>query len=155
MELPLKRVEEFLHQRIPLSKALNCTVEACSNDSLSLSFPKFANTIEQDRYFDGCLSLLGALAAWTLAQVTLRRLDYEPATRIVRSEWISLQPAVYEMTTIRAVCSLPGDREWQQFLRMLSRKAVATVALQCSLENEAGLVAKLTCELEAHDLDHC
>ncbi|MEM9160368.1 MAG: YiiD C-terminal domain-containing protein [Verrucomicrobiota bacterium] len=154
MELPLKRVEEFLHQRIPLSKAMNCQVQECAKNSITLFVPKFANTVENDRFFYGGLSTLGTLNAWTLAQVALRRLDYEPDIRLLKADWKFNQEPSVEATEIRSICKLPSDKEWQQCLRMLSRKAQANITLKSDILEENKRIATVTCEFQATDLDH-
>ena len=154
MELPLRRVEEFLHQRIPLSKAMNCQVQECTKNSIALFVPKFANTVEHDRFFYGSLSTLGIFSSWTLAQVALRRLDYEPDIYLSKSDWRFNQAPSEEATEIRSISKLPSDKEWQQCLRMLSRKAQASITLKADILEENKRIGTLTCEFHATDLDH-
>ncbi len=154
MELLNKRVEEFLHQRIPLSKAINCQVIDCNNKSITLYAPKFANTVEGDTLYGGSILSLGLMAAWALLHISLHRLDYEPLARLQRADW-KTQPEYNELgTSITAKCSLPSDKEWQQFLRMLSRRAKSKLTLESRIVNDETILATLSCEYQTIDLDH-
>ena len=152
MDIPTQRVEEFLHQRIPLAKAMNCRVIDSTHDAMSINTPRFANTVEGQTLFAGSIMTVGVFASWTLLQIALRRLDYLPITQLINSKWSIISSPVSASSEFNAHCSLPSDKEWQQFLRMLSRKGSATVALNVSLEDKSK-IATLTCEYEARDLD--
>lgn len=154
MELPPKRVEEFLHQRIPLSKAFNCKIVENTNKHVVLSIPKFANTVEDNLFSDLASISLGKLATWTLMYVSLQRLDYKPQMSLERSDWKKTRETSITATTLTATCSLPKDKEWQQFLRMLSRKAQAIVSVSAILTDDAGEIGTLSCEYNTRDLDH-
>lgn len=154
MELPLQRVEEFLHNRIPLSKALNCQVIECSNNAISIRVPKFTNTVEGDQLFPGSAMAVSSLTAWTLLQITLRKLDYLPEIKLVKATWKGDEDADLESSGLAAHCNLPCDKEWQQFLRMLSRKAEANISLVTTTNGSVNGIGTFTCEFEARDLDH-
>lgn len=153
MDLPPKRVEDFLHQRIPLAKVLNCQVTESSNRQLSIVVPKFMNTVEDNEFSDICLVQLGQLAAWTFLQVALLRLDYKPLVALEQLGWKRKRVSDPNSTSLTATCAQPSDKEWQQFLRMLSRKARAQALLAISLRDEQGDLATLTCEYTVRDLD--
>jgi len=151
MDIPIQRVEEFLHQRIPLAKAMNCQVKESTREEIVLSAPRFANTVEGETLFGGSMMAVAAFASWTLLQISLRRLDYLPDAQLSRSKWSMAAAPAAGSIEFMARC-LPPDKEWQQFLRMLSRKGEATVALEVRLENDLQL-ATLSCEYETRDLD--
>ncbi|EDY81816.1 hypothetical protein VDG1235_1434 [Verrucomicrobiia bacterium DG1235] len=153
MDLPLKRVEEFLHTRIPLSKAINCQVIEATDKSLKISVPKFANTVMDEGFSDLSGLNLCNLASWAFLQVSLQRLNYKPFTTLSQANYSKKREVDSNSPTISATCSLPPDKEWQQFLRMLSRKARATVTLETVLSDELGDTSKLTCEYDTRDLD--
>jgi len=152
MDIPLQRVEEFLHQRIPLAKAMNCKVIDSTRDTISIGAPRFANTVEGETLFGGSMMTVGVFASWTLLQIALRRLDYLPDAQLYKSKWSLISSPVPTSSEFVARCALPSDKEWQQFLRMLSRKGSSTVVLNISLEDEFE-IANLTCEYETRDLD--
>ncbi len=153
MELPLKRVEEFLHTRIPLSKAISCQVVEATDKSLKLSAPKFVNTVTDDGFSDTSVLNLCNLASWAFLQISLQRLNYKPFTSLTQANLAKNREIDSNSNLIFATCTLPGDKEWQQFLRMLSRKARAKVCLVSSLCDELGETSKLTCEYDTRDLD--
>lgn len=153
MELPPKRVEEFLYQRIPLAKAINCQVIESSNKHITLLVPKFANTVRDDDFSDLCAVTLCKLAAWTFLQVALQRLDYSPLLSLDKASWSKKREIDSNAESVTATCQLPKDKEWQQFLRMLSRKARATAYMNATISDELGETATLSCQYSARDLD--
>lgn len=153
MDLPLKRVEEFLHTRIPLSKAIGCQALQATDKTITLSAPKIGNTILDQDFSDLSALTLCKLASWTFLQVSLQRLDYRPYTSLRHSEFSKTREIDTNSPTISATCQLPSDKEWQQFLRMLSRKARAKIKLQAHLSDTLGETATLTCEYDTRDLD--
>lgn len=153
MDLPLKRVEEFLHTRIPLSKAINCQVAEATDKSLKLSVPKFSNTVMDEEFSDVTALNLCTLASWAFLQISLQRLNYKPFTSLTQSSLCKNREIDSNSSNLFATCCLPGDKEWQQFLRMLSRKARAKLSIVTVLSDELGETAKLTCEYDTRDLD--
>lgn len=153
MELPLKRVEEFLHNRIPVSKAISCEVIEASDKTLKLSAPKIGNTVMDEDFSDLSGLTLCKLASWAFLQVSLQRLNYKPFTSLSHAGLTKSREIDSNSSTIFATCSLPSDKEWQQFLRMLSRKARAKVSLVTTLSDELGETSTLTCEYDTRDLD--
>lgn len=153
MELPTQRVEEFLHSRIPVSKAINCQVLEASDKSLTLSSPKFLNTVIDEGFSELTAFALCKLASWAFLQVSLQRLDYKPYTPIVQATFSKTREFDSNSQSLTATCSVPSDKEWQQFLRMLSRKARSKVALTATLSDELGEVCSLVSEFDARDLD--
>ncbi|MDQ8201671.1 YiiD C-terminal domain-containing protein [Pelagicoccus sp. SDUM812003] len=153
MEIPLKRVEEFLNQRIPLSKALNCQVVEATDKTLRICVPKFVNTVADETFSDTASIDLCQLTTWTFLQISLQRLNYKPLTTLCAAQWAKGREIDSNSKTITASCSLPPDREWQQFLRMLSRKARARVTVVATLSDELSETATFTCEYDTRDLD--
>lgn len=153
MELSPLRVENFLHQRIPLAKALDCQVVEVTHKCLKLTVPKAANMMSDDDFSDVGAATLCQLASWAFLQVSLQRLNYKPYTTLSQASWSKRREIDSNSNTLSATCSLPGDKEWQQFLRMLSRKARASAHISAVLSDEMGELATLTCEYDTRDLD--
>lgn len=153
MELPQKRVEEFLHQRIPLSKAINCQVVDSSDKAITLSIPKFVNTVTDEAFSDLSALTLGKLVSWAFLQISLQRLNYKPLTTASKVVFAKHREIDRNANTLTAHCQIPSDKEWQQFLRMLSRKARANVTVVASISDELGETATLTCDYDTRDLD--
>lgn len=153
MDLPLKRVEEFLHNRIPLSKAISCEVCEATDKCLKLSVPKFVNTVMDREFSDLSGVSLCQLTSWAFLQISLQRLNYKPYTCLVQASFEKARETDSNSSHLFAICCLPPDKEWQQSLRMLSRKARAKVNLVVTLSDNLGETAKFTCAYDARDLD--
>ncbi|MBC2606828.1 YiiD C-terminal domain-containing protein [Pelagicoccus albus] len=153
MELPIKRIEEFLHNRIPVSRTIDCRVVEADGKSLKLSLPKISPNLKDEDFSDLSGLTLCQLTAWAYLQVTLQRLNYKPFTSLTSCSFKKNREIDSNSSTIFASCTVPCDKEWQQFLRMLSRKARAKVSLEVNLSDELGETATLTCEYDTRDLD--
>lgn len=153
MELPLRRVEEFLHNRIPLSKTINCKVEEATHKTLVLSAPKFANTVSDVRFSDSSVFNLCNLASWAFLHISLQRLNYKPFTSLTSYSLTKTREIDSNSPSIYATCTLPSEKDWQQFLRMLSRKSRAKINLIATLSDKLGATSVLTSEYDTRDLD--
>lgn len=138
---------------IPLAKTLNVQVVESSHRHVVLKAPRFTNTVEGSRFSDLAASNIGQLASWTLLQVALRQLDYQPDLQLNKLDWKCDRPQGDTSDGVTATCELPGDKEWQQCLRMLTRKAQSTAQLETALSDGNGTFATLTSEYLAYDLD--
>ena len=63
---------QYLHQQIPLSRAMQVDALEVSEDSVRLSAPLVPNVNHRATVFGGSASALAILAAWSLLHVRLR-----------------------------------------------------------------------------------
>lgn len=59
------KLQQYLHDHIPLSKAMQITVERISPESVTLSAPLAPNINHRDTLFGGSASTAAILAAWS------------------------------------------------------------------------------------------
>ena len=64
-------LERYLHEQIPLSSAMQVSVESATSESVVLAAPLAPNTNHKLTAFGGSVSALGILAAWSLLHVRL------------------------------------------------------------------------------------
>lgn len=64
-------LQSYLHTHIPLSKAMDVAVIACSPDEVVLHAPLAPNINHRDTVFGGSLSTIAILSAWSLLHVRL------------------------------------------------------------------------------------
>lgn len=121
-------VERFLHEQIPLSRAMSVRVRAWQDGELVLAAPLEANHNHLGTAFGGSLAALATLAGYALLWLELG----DPAAHIVvrRSEIDYLSPVRGEL---RAVCRRPGNAELARFRRHFARHGKAGIRLRVTI----------------------
>jgi thioesterase domain-containing protein len=143
-------LEQYLHDHIPLSKAMATSVVAVDDEAVVLRAPLEPNINHRETVFGGSASALAILAAWSLLHTRL--LNAGIATRLViqRNTVEYLLPIVGAFT---ARASIEQAEDWTQFLRMLTRKGRARIGVLAVLECDGRVVGKLTGEFVALGAD--
>ncbi len=130
-------LQQYLHDHIPLSNAMQVTALAVSVESVVLSAPLAPNINHRDTVFGGSASALAILAAWSLLHVRLAKQGVPSRLVIQRNSMEYLAPIFGEFT---ATSSLQEPQSWEKQLRMLERKGVARFSVTSELL-AAGAVA--------------
>lgn len=143
--LPVE-LEQYLHEHIPLSKAMEVSVVSVEEGAVILRAPLGPNINHRETVFGGSASALAILAAWSLLHTRLRREGIASRLVIQRNTMEYEQPILGEFT---ARSSLEQSAAWAQFTRMLARKGKARVAVSSVLEHAGQVVGRLTGEFVA------
>jgi thioesterase domain-containing protein len=141
-----RELEQYLHDHIPLSKAMAVSVQQAGDDAVVLGAPLAPNINHRDTVFGGSASAVAILAAWSLLHLRLRSAGL--ASRLV----IQRNTMDYELPiagAFTACSSLAQPDEWPQFLRMLARKGKARTSVQAVLEHAGRVAGRLTGEFVA------
>ncbi len=139
-------LEQYLHDHIPLSKAMKVSVVSVEENNVVLQAPLDPNINHRETVFGGSASALAILAAWSLLHTRLRRSGIDSRLVIQRNTMEYRKPIMGEFT---ARASLDDPDKWQQFLRMLSRKGKARVEVSSVLEYSGKEVGRLNGEFVA------
>jgi thioesterase domain-containing protein len=67
-----KELEQYLHEHIPLSQAMQVSVLDAKEDCVVLSAPLAPNINHTETIFGGSASAVAILAAWSLVHVRLK-----------------------------------------------------------------------------------
>jgi thioesterase domain-containing protein len=124
-------IERYLHQHIPLSRAMGVQVLAASPDAVRLGAPLAPNINHRETVFGGSASALAILAAWTLLYVRLEDQGVHARVVIQRNSMRYDKPMA---ATFYAVASAPDAATWKKFTALLARKGRARIALQAAVE---------------------
>ncbi len=68
-----RELQQYLHEHIPLSKAMGVEVLAATPESAKLSAPLAPNINHRDTVFGGSAAALASLSAWSLLHIRLRQ----------------------------------------------------------------------------------
>ena len=124
-------LETYLHDHIPLSRAMDVRVISISDQQVTLGAPLAPNINHRDTVFGGSAASVATLAAWSLLHLRLVAADQPSRVVIQRSTMDYLAPIAGDFT---ATATLDGD--WDIFLRILTRKGRARIALTAELNYE-------------------
>jgi thioesterase domain-containing protein len=122
-------LQAYLHEHIPLSRAMGVQVVASSVDAVTLGAPLAPNINHRDTVFGGSASAVATLAAWSLLHVRLTAEGLPSRLVIQRNSMEYLRPIAGEFT---ATATLDGD--WAAFTRLLRRRGIARIAVGSRLE---------------------
>jgi len=130
-------LEQYLHEHIPLSAAMQASVEEVAPDRVVLTAPLAPNINHRDTVFGGSASALATLAGWSLVHVCLETAGVT-ARLVIQRNTVEYQRALTDAFGATAV--FPATENWSRFLQTLVRRGRARVAVEATLE-QAGQVA--------------
>jgi len=139
-------LQNYLHDHIPLSKAMAVSVVSIADDAVTLSAPLAPNINHRDTVFGGSASALAILSCWSLLHLRLTGAGLESRVVIQRNEMEYLAPI---SGTFTARSSFAADTNWDGFVKMLARKGRARVSVRAVLEFEGAIAGRLTGEFVA------
>lgn len=139
-------LERYLHEHIPLSKAMAVSVVTMDTDAVVLGAPLAPNINHRETVFGGSASALAILAAWSLLHVRLRSEGFESRLVIQRNTMEYGKPIA---GTFTARSNLARTEDWPKFTRMLARRGKARITVNSVLEYDGQAAGALTGEFVA------
>lgn len=130
-------LERYLHEHIPLSRAMAVSVLAVSPDQVRLAAPLAPNINHRDTVFGGSAAALAMLAAWSLLHTRLSA-EGSSARLVIQRNTMEYERPIAGEFTARAALEQAG--RWQPFTDTLARRGRARISVTAVLEY-AGEVA--------------
>lgn len=127
----LIETETFLHDQIPLTRAMGVEVRSWDGRELCIAAPLEPNHNHLGTAFGGSLSALVTLAGYSLLWLLLG--DRE-AHIVIRDSSIRYRHPV--RGELRALCRHPGDEAWRAFKAQFSANGRARLTLQVVIVEE-------------------
>lgn len=132
--MPEKKIEAYLHEHIPISKAMGIHVTQASKNKVVLAAP-FANNINHKQtVFGGSLHAVATLACWSLLYVNLSQ---EPVQIVIAKSEINYIAPVDADFTVE--CLLPEKESWDKFIKQLDAKGKARIQLSAQIHHKERL----------------
>lgn len=130
MEPP--ELARYIHDHIPLSKAIGVSVVSVDADAVTLQAPLEPNLNHQHTVFGGSASALAILASWALLHV---RLQYEGITDrlVIQRNVMEYEQPILGQFTARATLERPEG--WKPFTDLLARRGKARITVLAVLEH--------------------
>lgn len=129
----------YLHENIPLSRAMDVSVVSASAEAVVLSAPLEPNINVQGTMFGGSAATLALLAAWSVLHLRLEAEGVANRLVIHRTEMEYLLPV---SGSAEAVARL-GEAGWDAFAHMLERRGRARLNVTAEVMFEGTVAARL------------
>lgn len=129
----LLATERFLHEHIPLARAMGVKLESYLDGKLVLTAPLGTNHNHLGTAFGGSLATLATLAGYALLWVELG--DRDAHIVIGKSEIHYRSPVRGDL---RAVCERPDPVTLATFKKQFARKEKARLTLDVTIDGDAG-----------------
>jgi thioesterase domain-containing protein len=130
MEPP--ELARYIHEHIPLSKAIGVSVVSVDADAVTLQAPLEPNLNHRHTVFGGSASALAILAGWALLHV---RLQSEGITDrlVIQRNVMEYQHPILGQFTARSTLERPEG--WKPFTDLLARRGKARITVLAVLEH--------------------
>lgn len=130
-----KVLEAFLHEKIPLTKAMGLHVVESSAKRLVLEAPLEKNINHLGTAFGGSLHTLPTLACYAGLWTLMREAGIDGHVVVKKSQAFYRQPVT---GTLRAVCMRPQAALVKEFILDLQRHKKARMELTATVEGKGG-----------------
>jgi thioesterase domain-containing protein len=129
--LSAPKLEAFLHEQIPLTRAMGVQVIESNARRLVLEAPLDKNVNHLGTAFGGSLHALPTLACYAAVWTLLRTAGIDGHVVVKRSEASYRRPVTGRL---RAVCEHPSAAIVQEFLQDFKRRGKARIELTATVE---------------------
>jgi len=123
-------LQAYLHEHIPLTRAMQVTVLEATPDQACLAAPLAPNINHRETVFGGSAAALATLAAWTLLHARLATAGLPSRLVIQRSTMDYVAPIPADFT---ATARLADSASWPRFEQMLRRRGRARISTRATL----------------------
>ena len=139
-------LERYLHEHIPLSRAMQVSVVSVQVDGVTLRAPLAPNINHQETIFGGSASALAILAGWSLLHTRLAAAEIS-SRLVIQRNTMHYDLPIAGAFTARSFIRTPAA--WDSFMRMLERKGRARLTVSCTLEYDGQAAGRLEGEFVA------
>jgi len=134
-------VEGYLHEHIPISRAMGIRVVEAGLERVALSAPLEPNVNHRSTVFGGSCASVAILAAWTLVHLRVQEAGIVGRVVIQRGATDYRLPIHGAFV---ATCDSPGEPAWERFIRALRRRGQARVELDAAVTSGGSIVASFS-----------
>lgn len=135
-----RELEHYLHEHIPLSKAMGVAVQEATAAGVTLSAPLAPNINHRETVFGGSASAIAILAAWALLYVRLEQEGIGSRLVIQRNVMRYERPIVGDFT---AQSGVPDPATWARFIKTLRKRNRARISVSVTLHCDGARVGLL------------
>jgi thioesterase domain-containing protein len=132
-----QQIQELLHSKIPITRALGVRVEEYDGERLVLSAPLDRNVNHLGTAFGGSLNALAVLSGYGLLWLELQDTDCHI---VIRASSISYERPV--RGELRAICVRPEAEALAAFKKSFHEKGKGRITLSVTIEDEGVAVVR-------------
>jgi thioesterase domain-containing protein len=136
----VQTIQDYLHEHIPLSRAMGVEVLKADNDGVVLSAPLEPNINHRETVFGGSASSLAILAAWSVVHFGLER-EGLSCRVVIQKNTMSYDKPIAGVFT--AKCDAPDEETWKRFVTTIKRKKMARIEVLSVLEYNHEIAGKM------------
>ena len=118
--MDLAVLQKYLHDHIPLSKAMDVEVVEATDDGVTLAAPLAPNINHRETVFGGSASAVSILSAWTLMYLRLKSEQLNVRIVIQKNTMTYERPMTGKFA---ASAAISDTRAWRRFTDTLRRKS--------------------------------
>ncbi len=141
-----RELEQFLHEHIPLSKAMGVQVRKSNVDYVILSAPLTPNVNHRSTVFGGSASAVAILAAWSLLYLRLKQAGVQSQLVIQQNTMNYERPIAGKFI---AFSSVEDPSAWLKFQETLKRKRRARISIKVMVRCNGEKVGEMNGEFVA------
>src|SRR5262245_8430039 len=132
LNLPMEclELEQYLHESIPLSKAMGVQVRKSKPEHVVLAAPLIPNRNHKSTVFGGSASAVAILAAWSLLHIRLKEAGLRVRLVIRQNTMKFERPIDGKFLASSFVADLSA---WERFQEMLKRKQRARISITVTI----------------------
>ena len=135
-------LEEYLHNNIPITKAMRVGVVEVKGDRVVLCAPILPNINHRDTAFGGSISTLAILSAWCLLRLKMDEKNAKNAHLVIQRNNIEyLHPVAADFT---ASAILADKDEWQRFEEVFAAKGKARISVESRIAVGGNVCARFS-----------
>lgn len=135
---PARKLEQTLHEEIPITQAMDITVPFYDGRTLQLAAPLAPNINHKRTAFGGSLYALAVSCGWGMVHLKLEELGKHFHIVIQEADIKYLLPVDGDML---AECVLDAQ-SWQRFYKMLQKHGRSRLALQVRVLHQRKLAVE-------------
>lgn len=139
-------LEQYLHDHIPLSKAMQVEVLEARPDAVVLRAPLAPNINHRDTVFGGSACAVAILAAWSVLHLRLSG-EGIPSRLVIQRNTMSYERPIAGPFTAEA--ALAADEAWDRFRRLFERRRKARITVASVLTYGGRVAGRLEGEFVA------
>lgn len=124
-------LERYLHDHIPLSKAMATSVVAVTEERVTLQAPLAPNINHRETVFGGSASALAILSAWSLLHTRLLR-DGIACRLVIQRNTMEYDLPIAGTFSAESMLSQPAS--WERFVETLRRRGRARISVVATLK---------------------
>jgi thioesterase domain-containing protein len=144
--MDIHALRTYLHEHIPLSKAMGVDVVEATAEGVALSAPLSPNINHRETVFGGSAAAVALLAAWSLLYLRLREVDMSCRLVIHKSAVVYEKPMA---GTFFARTVAPDAAAWHRFVSVLARRHRARIVMRSVLSCDGVQAGELEGEFVA------